>query len=144
MLICPQCGTPVRLGSVAPERAEVAARGAAFAKWKQSQCRKCQAVLEVVPWTQFLGLAICILIFIAGPAALLALATKLFPENAFLLYMNLPRNAPSRNVPANFVLLRLFLKILFLPWMIVVFGFLLPRMIRLRVSYDPQEPLSIR
>ena len=113
---CPQCGTPVRLGSLAPENTEVASRGMAVAKWRQAHCQKCQVVLEVVPWTQYLGLAICIMTAFVPVIMGSVWAAKLFPGNAFLEFLNRPKNGPQPSVPSYFVLVRLLVYVLYILW----------------------------
>jgi hypothetical protein len=116
----------------------------AFAKWKQAHCEKCQVVLEIVPWTKFAGMVLAFVILLAPVFAGSLLAAKFFPDNAFLRYLNRPKNAPAEAIPSHYVAYGLLLKLLYIPWVCVVFGFVLPRVVRLRVSYDPQQPLSIR
>ncbi|HXB74270.1 MAG TPA: hypothetical protein VNY05_38890 [Candidatus Acidoferrales bacterium] len=130
MLCCPECGARVNLGNVAPETTDMAARGVGFARWRQSDCPQCKARLEIVPRTKWVAFALS-LVLVAAPVLLLAGGAAVFPESFLgkLSRMQVPPVA---------------LKLLILVWVTISFRLVFPRVVRLRVGYDPEQPLSLR
>ena len=130
-MVCPKCENPVRLGKMAPENTEVAARGAAFARWKQAHCQVCGVTLEIVPWTKWLAISIWVAAMAAGVVGW-NMAVRKWPDSALL---NALTTWKSLQFPELLVV-----------WFVamVLLRLLAWKIVRLRVGYDPQDPLGTR
>jgi hypothetical protein len=130
MPACPKCGADVSLSRVAPRQSEVAARGLAFSQPRTTVCGKCGAKLEVVGWTFALGLVLSLAVY-AAPTLVFPRLSLWWPELNALM--------PAKPGP----LWSLLKTVLLIAWLYTSLFLVMRRTIRLRVAYDPQNPLSI-
>ena len=128
-LKCPRCGAWIHPRAAAPSEPQY--RGILFAQGRQLTCPGCRCVLEAVPWTLKL-------------AMLLVVAATVVPIAAIGGYLKTWSNPANPHPPSNWLLL------LIVPAVIVVGAVLrfaltaliVPRVVRLRVTYNPQDPLG--
>jgi len=128
-LKCPRCGARIQFGAAAPSEPQY--RGILFAQGQQFTCPGCQCVLEAVPWTLKL-------------AMLLIVAATVAPISFIAGYLKTWSNPANPHPPSNWLLL------LIVPAVIVVgvvlrfalTALIFPYVVRLRVTYNPQDPLG--
>jgi hypothetical protein len=128
-LPCPTCSTRIPIGAVAPPQPNY--RGVLFAQGQQVVCPNCKSALEPVPWTMKLAMLLTVLVSIA-PIAVLASFLK-------------TASAPSAAHPQGHwwpVLAVPFVIALSIVLRAVAGVLIVPRLVRLRTTYNPQDPLG--